>query len=260
MRAKFLREVAALGLPAGPANDRPVTEAELDPLPATAQRYLRYMGVVGRPRDWSFRLSFSGRFRLRLSGPWAPFVSWQYNTRLELARIFHMRLRAWRVVPLLGRDTYVRGHGRMLGKVLDLVTVVDAAGPEFDVGELITYLNDAILFAPSMLLGPETAWSEVDEHSFDVSLADHGTTVTARVFVDGFGAPFDFSTTDRFMWTGDGPPQRTRWTTPVEFGSVNGRPVTLHGQAVWHLPEGPRSYGDFNLRPGCLAFNVAPGT
>ncbi len=255
-----MREVAALGLPVAPDSNPVITDADIVSLPATVQRYLRYMGVVGRPRDWSLRMSFAGRFRLKLDGPWAPILTWQYNTRLDLARIFHMRLRAGRVVPVLGRDTYMRGHGRMLGKVLDLVTVMDASGPEFDVGELVTYLNDAILFAPSMLLGPGTVWSEVDEGSFDVSLTDHGRTVMARVFVDSVGVPFDFSTTDRFMWKSDGPPERVRWTTPVEFGIVSGRPVATHGQAVWQLPEGPHSYADFTLRPESLAFNVPPGS
>lgn len=33
------------------------------------------------------------------------------------------------------------GHGRMLGKVLDLLTVIDGSGSEFDTGELVTQLQ-----------------------------------------------------------------------------------------------------------------------
>jgi hypothetical protein len=44
---------------------------------------------------------------------------------LEVARIFVMGLRLASVVPLVGRDAYLRGHGRMLGKLLDRITVVD---------------------------------------------------------------------------------------------------------------------------------------
>ncbi len=259
MRSKFLREVAAAGLPQVPATDHSVTDADLAPLPATVQRYLRFMDVVGRPRDWSLRLSFAGRFRMKLDGPWAPITSWQYNTRLDTARIFHMRLRVGGLVPLLGRDSYLHGHGRMLGKAFDLITVVDGSGPEYDVSELVTYLNDAILFAPSMILGPETAWTGVDEHSFDVRLTDRGTTVTARVFVNSRGAPTDFSTTDRFAADRSGVLARYRWTTSVEVGEADGRPVTLRGQAIWHLPEGPKPYAEFRVVPGSLAFNVSPG-
>ncbi len=259
MRSKFLREVTAAGLPQAPATNPPVTDADLARLPATVQRYLRSMGVVGRPRDWSLRLSFTGRFRMKLDGRWAQITSWQYNTRLDTARIFHMRLRIGGLLPVLGRDSYLHGRGRMLGKALDLLTVVDGSGSEYDVSELVTYLNDAILFAPSMILGPETAWTDVDEHSFDVSLTDRGTTVSARVFVDPHGAPTDFSTTDRFAADRSGVLVRYRWTTPVEMGEIAGRPVCRRGQAIWHLPEGPKPYAEFSVVPGSLAFNVPPG-
>jgi hypothetical protein len=228
-------------------------------LPATVQRYLRFMGVVGRPRDWSLRMSFAGRFRTRLDGPWAACTTWQYNTRLDLARIFHIRMRFGHLVPVLARDTYRHGHGRMLGKLLDLVTVVEGSGPEFDIGELVTYLNDAVSYAPSMLLGPEAAWSEGDGGSFDVRLTDRGTTVTARVFVDERGAPTDFSTTDRFIWRPGGPPVRARWTAPIQMGMVDARQVAVRGRAIWHLPDGPKPYADFTLAPGTLAYNIAPG-
>jgi hypothetical protein len=54
-----------------------VTDADLSPLPEAARRYLRFMGVVGRPRDWSFRLSFSGRFKVNRSAPWRRCEVWQ---------------------------------------------------------------------------------------------------------------------------------------------------------------------------------------
>jgi hypothetical protein len=135
MYAKFSREVAALGLQPGPGPKAVVTDADLAGLPDTAQRYLRFMGVVGRPRDWSFRVSFVGRFLTKLDGPWMACRTWQYNTRLDLARIFHIRVRFGGIVPVLARDTYIHGHGRMLGKILDLFTVVDGWGEEFDIGD-----------------------------------------------------------------------------------------------------------------------------
>jgi uncharacterized protein DUF6544 len=37
-----------------------VTEADLDPLPAPIQRYLRFAGVVGQPRVKNYRMRFIG--------------------------------------------------------------------------------------------------------------------------------------------------------------------------------------------------------
>jgi hypothetical protein len=263
MRARFLREVAGLGLPRGPISARAITEEDLAPLPEAARRYLRFMRVVGRPRGWSIRLGWFGGFRMKPGGPWLRCEAWQYSTRLELARIFKMKIWFAGIVPVIARDTYAHGRGRMLGKALDAITVVDEAGEDIAVGELVTYLNDGILLAPSLLLGPETAWTAVDDGSFDVALTDGGRTVTARVSVDERGAATDFSTTDRFYQPPGAPAHqsvRTRWTTPVEgWEIVDGRPRPTRGRAVWHPPEGPFAYADFRILPGSFAFDVAPG-
>jgi hypothetical protein len=249
-------------MPPGPGDRALVTEADLAPLPGTARRYLRRAGVIGQPRDWSFRMESTGRFRMRPDGRWMTCRAWQYDSRLTIGRVFLMTMRVGGLVPMIARDTYLGGHGRMVGKVLDLFTVADGRGPELDAGELVTWLNDAVLFAPSMLLGPGIAWSEVDGRSFDVSLTDRGLTVRARVTVDERGAPVDFGTTDRFWYVPDRPGARwirALWTTPTDGWSiVNGRWLPTSARAVWHLPEGPFVYAEFRPRLETLAFNVSP--
>lgn len=262
MHRRFLREVARAGLPADPGSADVIGEGQIISLPQATQRYLRFMGVVGRPQDWSFRLGFRGRFRIKPQQPWMPCEAWQYNSRLALARIFHIRIQMGGTIPIIARDTYINGHGRMLVKLLDLFTIADGTGEEYDIGELATYLNDAVLVAPSMLLVPEVSWAVADADSFDVMLTDHGRTVTARVSVDEKGAPRDFSTTDRFCYDPDQPKRliRARWTTPVSgWADVGGIPRPTGAQAVWHLPQGPFAYADFRLMPGTENFNVRPG-
>jgi hypothetical protein len=216
------------------------------------------MGVVGRPRDWSFRAHFVGRFRRRPAARWTDCDAWQYNSRLDVARLFRMRVRLG-PVPMTGWDTYLHGHGRMHGKLAGLVTVVDGSGPQFDVGELVTYLNDAVLLAPSMLLGPRTTWTAVDSDTFDVSLTDAGNQVTGRVFLDVDGAPRDFSTTDRFADLPGGL-VRARWSTPVAgWQLADGRLLPTAAAAVWELPDGPFRYAEFDLPTGAVVFNVPPG-
>jgi len=255
---RLAHEVQAAGLPAGTDDKALVTDADLSGLPDVVQRYLSFMGVVGRPRDWSFRARFVGRFRLRPRLGWMPAEAWQYNSGLEIARIFVMRLRFAGVVPMVGADTYLHGHGRMLGKLLDRIVVADGQGDEFDIGELTTYLNDAILLAPSMLLGRTTSWQPVDAHSFDVALTDAGRTVRGRVFLDERGAPYDFSTTDRYADLAGGL-VRAEWHTPVrDWTVIDGRPVPGHVSAVWHLPEGPLHYLTGRLTH--LTHNVAGGS
>lgn len=256
--ARFLREIASAGLPAGPGPADPVTERDLGALPEPAQRYMRFMGVMGRPRDWSFRLGFRGRFRRRVNEAWMKCEAWQYNSAIAVARVMHLRIRIGGLVPVIGRDTYLHGHGRMLIKLLDRFVVGDGSGMEYDVGELTTYLNDAVLLAPSMLLVPAVSCLPVDACSFDVTLTDHGRSVTARVTIDERGRPRDFSTTDRFM-ADPGRLRRARWTTPVaEWVIVDGRRMPGSAAAVWHLPEGDFPYAELRLRTDSVAFNVPP--
>jgi len=248
-------EVVAAELAPGPTDDAPVTEADLAKHPEAVQRYLTFMGVVGRPRDWSFRARFVGRFRLRPRLGWMPAEAWQFNSSTEITRIFVMRLRFAHVVPMIGRDTYVRGHGRMLGKLFDRVTVADGQGPEFDIGELTTYLNDALLLAPSMLLTPSTRWVGVDRDTFDVTLSDSGCSVTGRAYLDADGAIRDFSTTDRFADLPGGL-VRAEWRTPVQrWDRLDGRPIPGPMRAVWHLPDGPLPYVEGRLMPDSIVFN-----
>ena len=262
IRRKLLREVAGAHLRAPGAPGPVVTDADLAPLPPAVQRYLRFMGVAGRPRDTSFRLHLRGRFRPGAKQGWLACEAWQYTSQPDVARIFHMQLRMFGI-PVYGRDTYLGGRGRMLIRPLDLFTVEDARGPEYDLGELVTYLNDGVLLAPSMLLVPEVSWSAVDDAAFDVSFTHGGTTVRARVALDERGAPRDFETTDRF--TNDPfdprrPLVRARWTTPVEgYRLVDGRALPARGRAVWHLPQGELAYADFAFDAEGIAFNVPPG-
>jgi hypothetical protein len=113
VHSSFSRGIAAAGLPPASTDAVPVTEGDLARLPVVVQRYLRFMGVVGRPHDWSFQARYRGRFRLRPGLPWMALDSWQYNSALAVARLSYMRIRFAGIVPLFGSDTYVGGHGRM---------------------------------------------------------------------------------------------------------------------------------------------------
>jgi len=236
-----------------------VTDEDLAGLPQVAVRYLRRMGVVGRPRDRVLTLHARGRFRPRPRLPWLPYESWQIGTSDPIGRVYRIRVQAG-PVPLVATDRYLDGRGTMHGEVLGLMTVVDAAGPEMDAGELVTWCNDAVLLAPSMLLGGDVRWAALDDHSFGVTVADRGIEVTARVVVDDDGAPTTFETFDRYVDLGGGL-VRTRWSTPVDgWATVDGRLQFVAGSAVWETADGPYEYARTRLGPGDVVRGGAPST
>ena len=262
MQREFQRDLAAMDLPVGPALGEPLLERDLAELPTPARRMMRFARVLGRPRDWSFNARLSGRFRPGRDAAWQHLSALQYSTGLpEPTRIFYMTLRFFGL-PVLGRDTYLHGKGRMLVRPLDLFTVQDGQGPEFDLGELVTWLNDAVLLAPSMLLHPAVSWTGIDDHCFELTVRDQGKLVRARVYVDAQGGVTDFHTEDRwFVPPGSKEaPVRTLWTTPVEgWHWVDGRMLPTRAEAIWR-PEGspPLPYASIRFEPGMLLFNVPP--
>ena len=246
---RFAAELAAAGVrPPG----TPPPPIDVAALPETARRYLGFMGATAEARDASFVVEWSGRFRLSPRGRWMPFDAIQYDACAEVARYWKMRIRMGGVLPVIARDTYLAGRGRMEARLFDLVRIVDARGPELDTGELVTFVNDAILLAPSMLLDARSSFSHVDGGAFDVAFTEGGRTVSARVFVDESGAVRDFVTTDRFVqdpYRPEHPFARASWSTPIDgWRTVSGRRVPTRGRAVWHLPQGDFVYAEMSPR------------
>lgn len=259
----FMRELAGAGVDPSPGDASPVAATELAHLPPAALRYMAFMRVVGRPRAWSYRTAFTGRFRAGLDRPWAACEAWQYGRVGPIARYFRMRMAFLGPVPVVARDVYHDGEGHLDARLLDLFPVAHGEGEAFDVGELVTWLNDAVFFAPAMLLDPAVAFGAFEPGGFDLTLTDRGHTVRARVYVDGHGAPLDFETSDRFFADPahpERPPARTRWSTPVAGWDEGGaQPTFTRAGAVWHLPGGPHAYAELEPVAGALAFNVSPG-
>jgi hypothetical protein len=141
---RLLADAEVTALPAGPPAVAAVREEDLAGLPDGAQLYLRSAGVIGRTADWSLAMHSRGRFRLRRAWPRMPCEAWQYNSAVAVARVFWMRIDGAGVVPMLGRDCYLRGDGRMVGKLAGVLTVASGSGPECAVSELVTFLNDVV--------------------------------------------------------------------------------------------------------------------
>ena len=134
-----------------------VTEADLAPLPAPVQRYLRLAGVVGHPRVANFRARMRGRIRSGPEAAWMPLQAEQHNFIDQSARHFYMTASMF-LLPIDGYHRFVGSEATMLVKAFGLIPVANNAGPEMAQAETVTVFNDMCLMAPATLIDPAIQW------------------------------------------------------------------------------------------------------
>ena len=252
-RAQFARDGAA-GV-ARPLKLSTVIDADLAPLPAPVQRYLRAVGVVGQPRVSNYRLRFRGRIRSGPDSRWMPFEVDQQSFADQPTRLFLMRARMFGL-PVEVFHRLIGGHATMQVKLAGVIPLVDAHGDEMDRSETVTLFNDMCLLAPATLLAPEIVWEPADALTTRARFTNGAHTISATLLFGEDGLLTNFVADDRSRASPDGKTfTPCRFSTPVrdyrDFGRVR---LAAHGEARWLLPAGEFTYGEFDLQE--VAYNV----
>jgi hypothetical protein len=225
-----------------------LTEADLAPLPDPVQRYLRVTGSVDQPRVHHFKATWRGRIRATTRDPWMKFTVEQHNFVHEPARFF--LLHATRGgLPVTVLHTFGDHSATMRVRLLSLVPLVNAHGPEVTRAETVTLLNDLCLLAPSALIDPVIRWEPIDAHSARAHYTVGTNTVSAVLVFNDVGELVDFVSDDRLMASPDGKSfTRMRWSTPVgDYRNFGPQRVMTRGEGRWHPPEGEFSYVELEL-------------
>ena len=245
-RAAYERDVAA-GLRGRPQHAELVTEADLAGLPPVVQRYLRFVGAVGKPRVWNYRLRFRGGLRNDADSRWMKMRADQQSFVDPAARLFLLKASLFGL-PFEAFHRYVGPAATFRVRLAALVTVVNAAGPEMDQSETVTLLNDMCLLAPATLIDPRIAWEELDPRRVRATFSNAGNTVSALLYFDDAGALVDFVSDDRYR-TADGKTyERLRWSTPVRaWGAFAGRRLPVEAEAIWGDGDQAYAYARFEI-------------
>ncbi len=229
LRAQYVRERAAL---AAPVEAPVVTDADLAPLPPLLQRYLRRVGVVGRPRVRTMEARFRVGIRSAPDAPWMEGTATQINTYPTLSRRFFMTAaRAGVPFDALHRFT---DHATMEVRLAGLVTMVNAQGPVMDTSETVTLFNDLCLLAPAALVEVPVAWETLDDRTLRGTFSHQGITVRAALTFNADGDLVDFVSHDRSRSLDGGGFARDDWSTPVtEWKGFHGNRLFVRGDGRW---------------------------
>ncbi len=226
-----------------PAREPAILRAEeIAHLPLPVQRWLQASGAVGRPRARTVRLIQRGGLRTARDQPYMAAVAKQYFSVDEPGFVWTVDVTMMRVIPVVGRDTYLEGLGRMFIKAGGLVAVADGTGPKFDQGAALRFLGEIIWF-PSGALAPYISWEPIDDRRAKGTLQFRGVTVSAVFEFDERGR-FAGMTARRYY----GDTSLETWVIPVsEWRTVRGIEMPVRGGAVWKLASGDFDYYQWEI-------------
>ncbi len=217
-----------------------ITEAHLAGLPEPVQRYLRYAQVIGKKAVQTIRLKQRGFFRTREGQKWMPLAAEEYYTTQPPAFLWYGSIQPLPLVTVSARDMVSDGHGNLVVKLLSLITLADARGPEVDQGELLRYLSEIVWF-PTAWLSDYIAWEAMDARSARVIIHHCGITASGVVRFNERDQLTEFIA-DRYRPVGrEYVP--TPWRIPMGgYREIHGVQIPLKGEAIWTLPSGDFSY------------------
>ena len=232
-----------------------LTEADLAPLPAAVQRYIRLHGAIGRPRVQNFRARFHGEIRSGPDARWMSFTGEQYNFYDQPSRLFLMDASMFGI-PVQAFHRFIGSSATMRVKLASIATMVDAKGPEMDEAETVTLFNDMCVMAPGALIDRHIQWQEIDPHNVSASFTHLSHTIRAVLSFNDLGELTTFVADGRGALSADGKSTTTMpWSTPLSnyraYGSYR---LMAHGEGIWHAPAGEYSYLRFDL--DTIEYNV----
>lgn len=231
-----------------------LTNADIKHLPLPVQKYLNYVGVIGKPKLQNVRIEFD---ELMYKKPGAsPMISSsvQYNFFKEPSRHFFMKA-SMMGIPFRVLHSYSKKEAKMLVRVASLFNAVDIAGKDLTMAETVTVLNDICLLAPAALIHKSISWEKIDSLSSKVIFENGPYKVSAILYFNEKGELINFISQDRLALQDDGTLRKAPWSTPIrDYKEYNGIKLPSYGEAIWNYPEGDYIYGKFNLKK--VEYNV----
>ncbi len=225
-----------------------ISENDLNHLPPPVQKYLRYVGIVGKPKVNNAKIVFSGKMREK-GKDFFPFTSEQYNFMERPSRLFFMKAKV-KGITTNGYHVYKNKSAGMHIKLLSLIPVVDwkaETGEEGFKTETVTFFNDMCLLAPGALIDRKIKWEDINETSARAIFSNKGVEISAVLYFNKKGQLINFISDDRCAME-SGSLKNYRFSTPVgNYTTINGYNLCSYGEAVWHYPEGEFVYGEFNI-------------
>ena len=170
-------------------NTAPMAPQGFDPsqvmhLPPTARRYFLHALAPGVKLAHAAHLRMHGT--IRLGKEWQIFRAEQV---LSWDRGFVWKARVGGALPIVGSDRWVDGEGSMRWKLLGIMPVMTADGPDIS-RSAAGRLQLESMWLPAVLLDPNVEWIAGDDDAHtEVVVRAHGEESHVELDVDDHGTP-----------------------------------------------------------------------
>jgi hypothetical protein len=185
------------------------------------------------------------------------FTGEQYNFLDRPARFFIIDASMYGL-PVQAFHRFEDASATMRVKLLSILPMVDAAGPEMTRAETVTLFNDMCVFAPGSLADPKIQWREIDALHVGGTFTNAGVTIGAVLTFNDAGELVDFVSDDRLAGSADGRSfTAMRWSTPLGgYRTFGAHTVSAQGAGRWH-PTGSEPYDYIQLGLTNIRYNVS---
>ena len=243
---KYKREIKNAFLEEHATKEEILTQKDLLHLPMAVQKYLTYVGVVGKEKVHSFKMTAEGEIKMTMDSAWSKIKVDQNNfVGNKLVRLFFLRMNMFGI-PVYALHSYTDREASMLGKIAGFFTVINAKGKEMRISDTITLLNDMCLIAPATLIDRRITWEEIDEATVKAIFTTEYCTVSAILYFNNNDQLINFTTEERYYAGANNTYETVSWSTPFyEYKEMNGLMLPKAGEATWNLPDKDYTYCKF---------------
>lgn len=220
-------------------SDQHVNLDEVALLPDPVKRYFHHVLKNGQPIINRAHISQIGGFRAKPEmTEWSEMKADQHFSATPKAFVWNSHISILPMLSINVCDAYTNGKGKMKGKLISLITLIDAHDEEeLNQGALQRYLAEAVWFPTSLLPSQGVTWEEINHSQAKATLSDSGITVSLEFEFNEKGEAVSVYTPARYREVA-GHYELTPWKgTFTEYIDAGGYRIPSEGKVEWHLKD-----------------------
>jgi len=236
---KFGREVNKLFAQSKSIPGQRFHKNQLDGLPEPVQRYFNHILKDGQPYINYARIKHEGQFKASLDKGWMNIKGEQYATTEKPGFI-------WKgtTAMFVARDLYISDKGRLIVTLFSVYNIVDSKGKEkYDIGEILRWLGESILYPTNFLPGERLQWFPIDSKTAKLTFNYNGLSLFFKITFNEIGEITEMET-KRYM----GDDNLETWVIKAtNYKELNNVFIPTNFDVLWRLKKGDFSYAKFNI-------------